>query len=85
MKGFTRIRPLLEVEWSFLVEATLARLLQLQIWTLHAANQNPDNSNYILQSNEAGWRVFDKLISEETKKTLASWRNDVILTTNAEV
>ena len=74
MKGFTKFRPLSDSEWDLLLEATLSRLLQHQISTLVASVKNPENSSYVLATYEVGWRVFDRLVSEDSTELLKIWR-----------
>ncbi|XP_075242632.1 hydroxylysine kinase-like isoform X2 [Convolutriloba macropyga] len=79
MKGFCKHQPLTEPEWTVLFDSVLARIIQSSIYGLHAASLNPENSEYILESQEESWAVLELLARTDRNSLVAKWKELVVI------
>ena len=77
--GFCKHQPLTEPEWTVLFDSVLARIIQSSIYGLHAASLNPENSEYILESQEESWAVLELLARTDRNSLVAKWKELVVI------
>ena len=77
MKRFCQHQPLTATEWSVLFDAVICRLVQSSIYGLYGALLAPENSEYILESQEDSWTIFETLVKTDEKSLITSWKQFV--------
>ena len=77
MRGFNQHQPLTDAEWSVLYDTVVARLIQSSLNGLHGALLAPDNAEYILESQDQGWKVLSDLLNMDRNQLLLRWQDKV--------
>ena len=84
MRGFSQKRPLCHADWTVLVDAVVARHIQSLLYGLEASIADPENAEYVLETQENGWVALKKLLSLNRTLLEERWKESVFVKTQFE-